>query len=87
MATNKHRKRHYKKRHYKKGHQTQKRRRHYRKKHSNTSLKEYLSSDDRESYLLKETVINSDVSDTSDKDNNGNIIHGLRDMLSNKKKK
>ena len=84
MATNKHRR----KRHYKKRHQTQKRRshrrhRHYKRRHSNTSLKEYLSSDNRDSHVVKDTVINSDISDTG---NNGNIIHGLRDLLSNKKK-
>lgn len=81
MATNKHRR----KKHHKKIHQTQKRRRHrhYRKKHSNTSLKEYLSSDDRDSHVLKDAL---NLSDTSNTDNNGNIIRGLRDMLSNKKK-
>ncbi len=81
MATNKHRR----KRHYKKRQQTQKRRRHrhYKRRHSNTSLKEYLSSDNRDSHVLKDVVTVSDISDTG---NNGNIIHGLRDLLTNKKK-
>lgn len=80
MATNKHRR----KKHHKKGTRakTVKHRRRYRK-HSNTSLKEYLSSNDRDTNVLKDTV---NIYDTRyDTANKGNIIHGLRDLLSNKK--
>jgi hypothetical protein len=84
MATNKHRR----KKHYKKKAKVitikRRRHRHYKRRHSNTSLKEYLSSDDRDTNLLKDTTSSSDLDlDTANK---GNIINGLRDMLSNKKK-
>ena len=79
MATNKHRR----KKHHKKGirAKTVKRRRHYRR-HYKTSLKEYLFSDNHDTGTDKDTV-NVSNQDTA---NNGNIIHGLRDLLSNKKK-
>jgi hypothetical protein len=80
MATNKHRR----KKHHKKvtRAKTVKHRRRYRR-HSNTSLKEYLSSDNRDTNVLKDTINISDID--SDTANKGNIIHGLRDLLSNKK--
>lgn len=82
MATNKHRR----KKHHKKKVITMKhrRRRHYKRRHSNTSLKEYLSSDNRDTNVVNDTT-NVSNSDT-DRVNNGNIILGLRDLLSNKKK-
>jgi hypothetical protein len=83
MATNKHRR----KKHYKKKAKVitikRRRQRHYKRRHSNTSLKEYLSSDDRDTNLLKDTNSSDLDLDTANK---GNIINGLRDMLSNKKK-
>jgi hypothetical protein len=83
MATNKHRR----KKHHKKGATTRtvkhRRHRHYKRKHSNTSLKKYLSSDNRDTNVLKDTVNISDPH--PDTANNGNIINGLRDLLSNKK--
>lgn len=84
MATNKHRR----KKHHKKGTRVttlkRRRNRHYKRRHSNTSLKEYLSSDDRDTNIVKNTDISHHDLDTANK---GNIIDGLRDMLSNKKKK
>ncbi len=82
MATNKHRK----KKHYIKRAKTLKRRRHrhYKRRHYKDSLKEYLSSDNRDTNVLKDTVNISDPD--PDTTNKGNIIHGLRDLLSIKKK-
>ena len=84
MATNKHRRKKY----HKKGTRAKtikhRRHRHYKRRHSNTSLKEYLSSDNRDTNVVKDTVNISDSEYNSA--NNGNIIYGLRDLLSNKKK-
>jgi len=82
MATNKHRR----KKHHKKGTRTttlkHRRHRHYKRRHYKASLKEYLSSDNRDINIVKDTTSSSDPNTT----NNGNIINGLRDLLSNKKK-
>lgn len=82
MATNKHRR----KKHHTKKVITLKRRRqrHYKRRHYKDSLKEYLSSDNRDTNLVKDTTHISDPDHNTT--NNGNIIPGLRDLLSNKKK-
>ena len=82
MSTNKHRR----KKHHKKGTRTttlkRRRHRHYKRRHYKASLKEYLSSDNRDINIVKDTTNIPDPDTT----NNGNIIPGLRDLLSNKKK-
>jgi hypothetical protein len=84
MATNKHRRRNHYKKKAKVITMKRRRQRHYKRRHYKASLKEYLSSDNRDTNILKDTTSISDPE--SDTANKGNIINGLRDMLSNKKK-
>ena len=86
MATNKHKR----KKHHKKGTRVttlkRRRHRHYKRRHYKASLKEYLSSDNRDTNVVKHTTHISDPNPDPNATNNGNIIPGLRDLLSNKKK-
>ena len=90
MATNKHRKKHLKKNlkknitHRPNINTNTKVKRHYRKRHYKSSLKQYLSTDNADTNnVLNDTLI---VSNSYNNENKGNIIHGLRDLLANKKK-